>query len=366
MTRRLSFRLSVLLMAWSSLMLIIASIVIVNATHYHFQLYGKEASLMKPNDSMLNAHLEQAIIQSIVLIAILSLIIAALMSIYLARRISRPLVRMKQAALMMSEGELSARSPSNTTHDEMADLGNALNTLAEQLQKQQELRLSMTENIAHELRTPLTTLKSTMIAISDGVWEPTKERIDSCHDEINRLIYLVNDLEQLNEIASPDFTLEMSEFELAEQLSKIIRLNEAAFTAKNVDLRLRKISSIHVYWDENRMTQVINNLLSNALKFTPTGGKVFIDIEEDQQGVILSIQDTGIGIPEKDLPFIFERFYRVDKSRSRKTGGKGLGLAIAKSIVEAHGGRIWVPKHNEVKGMTIIMKIPQKAILHVE
>lgn len=346
-------------MAWSGLILIIASVVIVNATHYHFQLYGKEASVLQPSDSMLNSHLEQAIIQSVILTVTLALILASLMSIYLARRISKPLVQMKQAALTMSEGEWSVRSPTNT-QDEMADLGKALNTLAEQLQKQQELRQSMTENIAHELRTPLATLKSMMIAIGDGIWEPTKERIESCQDEIDRLIYLVSDLEQLNEMASPDFKLEKSEFEFIELLEKIVRLNEAAFTEKKVELRLRMYTKIRVYWDENRMTQVINNLLSNALKFTPSGGTVHIAAQEDTHRVILSIQDTGIGIPEKDRSLIFERFYRVDKSRSRKTGGKGLGLAIAKSIVEAHGGRIWVKKVNEDKGMTIIMNIPRK------
>lgn len=357
MTKKLSFRISILLMMWSGTILLVASIAILNATHYHFQLYGKEAAKINPDQFMLNDHLEQAIIQSVVLTIIFSLILAALLSIYVARRISNPLVRMKQAALSISQGNLQIRVRS-IDRDEMSELGQALNYLAEQLQKQQELRIAMTENIAHELRTPLTTLKSFLSAMKDGIWEPTKERLGSCQDEINRLIHLVNDLEQLNEMSSPDFRLEQTNISLQDHLNKVIKRNEAAFMEQSIELTMGYVPNLRVNWDENRMIQVWNNLLSNALKFSRSGGNVKIDVESEGGYVIITVEDSGTGIPEKDVPHVFERFYRADKSRSRQTGGGGLGLAIAKSIVEAHSGQIWAKNKEDEKGTTFHLKFP--------
>jgi two-component system sensor histidine kinase BaeS len=357
MTKKLSFRISALLMLWSGTILLIASIAIVNATHYHFQLYGKEAAQMNPENSMLNGHLEQAIIQSVILTIIFSLILAILLSVYIARRISTPLVRMKQAALSISQGDLETRIQSRE-RNEMSDLGQALNHLAEQLQKQQGLRVAMTENIAHELRTPLTTIKSFLSAMKDGIWEPTKYRLESCLDEINRLVHLVDDLEQLNEMSSPDFHLEQSEVSLRDHLEKVIQRNEAAFMERSIELQLGFVPDFHLFWDENRMMQVWNNLLSNALKFVPSGGKVTIEAEERDDFITVKVTDTGKGIPENDALHIFDRFYRVDKSRSRRTGGGGLGLAITRSIVEAHSGRIMVKNQDHGEGTVFYLQFP--------
>lgn len=356
MTQKLSFRMSMLLMLWSGAILLVASIVIVRATHYHFQLYGREA-LQHQDPLMLNNHLEQAIVQSIVLTVVISLLLAILLSIYVARRFSKPLVQMKQTAMSIAHGNLQAQVPMKN-NDEMSELGRALNHLANQLQQQQELRKSMTENIAHELRSPLTTIKSFLSAMKDGIWEPTEERLKSCLDEINRLIHLVSDLEQLNEISSPDFQLHRENLSLKNHLEKTIKRNEPSFMEKSVELRLGFVPSIRMYWDENRMTQVWNNLLSNSLKFSNAGGKVNIEARQLYNELLITVTDSGTGIQEQDLPFIFERFYRADKSRSRQTGGGGLGLAITKSIVEAHGGHIWAENRSSEAGAIVYLKFP--------
>lgn len=356
MTKKLSFRISMLLMLWSGAILLVASVVIVNATHYHFQLYGKEV-MQDPDQFMLNNHLEQAIIQSVVLTVVISLLLAILLSVYIARRLSNPLVRMKQAAMSISQGNLMARVPLKNK-DEMSELGTVLNHLAEQLQAQQELRQAMTENIAHELRSPLTTIKSFISALKDGIWEPTNERFESCLEEINRLIHLVSDMEQLNEMASPDYHLQRQDVLLEDHLLKVIGRYVPSFMEQSVQLRLGSVPNIRMEWDENRMIQVWNNLLSNSLKFSSAGGTVSVDAEQKDDEILIRVADTGTGIGEQDLPYVFERFYRADKSRSRKTGGGGLGLAIARSIVESHGGQIWVENRVGAKGAVIFLKFP--------
>ncbi|WP_080837498.1 sensor histidine kinase [Cohnella massiliensis] len=360
MSKKLSFRISVLLMLWSGAILVVASIAIVNATHFHFQLYGQEAAHSQSN-GMLNKHLEQAIIQSVMLTIVFSIILAGLLSVYVARRISSPLVKMKQAALAISHGDLKTRVRS-TNKDEMSELGQALNYLAEQLQYQQDLRTAMSENIAHELRTPLTTLKSFLSAMKDGIWEPTTERLESCQDEINRLIHLVHDLEQLNELSSPDFLLQRTNFSLRDHIDKIVQLNQAAFMEKSIHFSIDDIPDIQVSWDESRMIQVWNNLLSNALKFTDVGGYVRIYAHKREERVTLAIEDSGIGIPTREIPHVFERFYRTDKSRSRQSGGSGLGLSIAKSIVEAHSGQIWAHNKGSEGGTIVYVQLPINAI----
>ena len=209
------------------------------------------------------------------------------------------------------------------------------------LDKQEKLRRRLTADVAHELRTPLATLQSHMEAMIDGVWEPDTARLTSCHEEIMRISRMVGDLEKLSKYESENLILHREAFDLSELVQHIIKNFETEFMSKHVSLDFKGEVS-PVFADSDKISQVIVNLLSNALKYSPAGKTVQIIVAHDKNWTVLKIKDTGIGISSEDLPHIFERFYRADKSRNRESGGSGVGLAIVKAIVDAHGGKISV------------------------
>ncbi|MDP4097980.1 HAMP domain-containing histidine kinase [Paenibacillus sp. P96] len=356
MFNRVYVRLAVTIVGMAAGILIIFTLISMAAAHYHISMYMEQVSLASKRLSPLMDHLESALIQSILLTGLFSLLLALIIGVYFAKRISRPLVRMKQAAEWISRGNLDVRVGTEGK-DEIAELGASLNQLSEQLQRQQSLRMSMSQDIAHELRTPLTTLKSHMRALEDGIWEPTPDRIHSCLEEVERLIQLVSELEELNVMDSPEFQLSCKEEPLRTIVVKAAGLMEAAFMEKQVQLQYEDVSEIKLLMDVDRMKQILVNLLTNALHHTPAGGTVSIRERREKGAVCLVISDTGPGISAKDLPYIFERFYRGDKSRTRQTGGSGMGLAIVKKLVEAHGGEVWAQSDHE--GARFYIRLPK-------
>jgi signal transduction histidine kinase len=278
-----------------------------------------------------------------------------MISLYVAKRLSAPLVEMKNAAEQITRGKLTVRT-SIRGNDELADLGKALNHLAEQLQKQEKLRVTMTQDIAHELRTPLATLKSHMQAMLDQIWDPTPARLRACYEETERLIALVADLEQLTVMDSPHFRLQRKPEDLSTLIQQSLGIVAAAFMEKGVRLDVMPHLSVRLHVDRDRFIQVLVNVLTNALKFTPEKGQVKIQVQDENDTVLIAIQDTGTGIAPNDLPYVFERFYRVDKSRNRKMGGAGIGLTIVKKLVEAHGGTVWIESD---KGTTVYLRFPK-------
>ncbi|MDQ8734869.1 HAMP domain-containing sensor histidine kinase [Paenibacillus sp. LHD-38] len=358
MNKSLSFRLSILLIFYTAAILIIASFAIINATHYHFQLYGDEMAHEKNATALLNTHLEQAIIQSIGWTIAGALVISLILSIYIAKKISAPLIRMKRLTIVMARGKRDVRLPlKGKPKDEVDELAASINHLAEQLQQQEHLRVTMTENIAHELRTPLTTLNSYLSAIQDGIWEATPERIQSSREEIDRMVQLVNGLEELHTLTSPEFHLSLRDVHLMKTIEQVFALMEPSFSEKGISLKKGNIPDITIHADENRLKQIWTNLLSNALKFSPEGGKVLISGQLQDEGVEITVGDTGIGIPNNEIPYVFDRFYKVDKSRNRQPGGGGLGLAITKTLVERHGGQIWAESN---QGTQFHVYLPKK------
>jgi len=216
----------------------------------------------------------------------------------------------------------------------------------------------MTEDVTHELRTPLTTLQSHIEAMIDGVLEANPEHLMSIHEEIIRLGYIVKDLEHLSRYDSKSSDLKLEKINLSHCITKIINIYEAQFRKKQVSLIFNK-KDIFLNVDKDKMSQVFINLLSNALKYTPTSGEVVINMKTTLNKVIIEIKDNGVGIDKEDMPFIFERFYRADKSRNRQTGGSGIGLAIVKSIIMAHEGKVYA--QSEVgKGTNLIIELPRK------
>ncbi|MBX6395557.1 MAG: HAMP domain-containing histidine kinase, partial [Alicyclobacillaceae bacterium] len=335
--RGLRARLTMLFLAVAAGIALVTSLIVLVETHYHFALYQRQTAVTRHQEHVLDAHLEQALQQSVVWTALGVIILAAAVSFFVARRIAGPLIEMKRVAEQMIGGRLDVRTAVRG-RDEVADLGRALNHLATALREQEELRKTMTADIAHELRTPLATVKSHLEAFLDGVWEPTPDRLRSCYEEIERLIGLVKDLEVLTRLEAPDFRLHPEESDLQRLAARAVETHCAAFLQKGVKLTLEGGRPVWAMADRERMMQVMSNLLSNALKFTPHGGQVIVKVEQDGGWAVISVRDNGCGIPEEEVSKVFERFYRVDKSRSRRSGGAGIGLTIVKRLVESHGG----------------------------
>lgn len=274
-------------------------------------------------------------------IGIFSLLLSVLIGFLLAKRISRPILKTVEITKKIAGGSYQERIDEETKTKEIDMLIGSINHLAYTLENQEILRKQLTEDVSHELRTPIAILQSHIEAMIDGVWEPTKERLISCDNEIKRIGGLVSDLEKLHKIDSGNLKLNKTEISLADIIKTAISSFNVALKEKNLTISISGDCS-NIYADADRISQVAVNLISNAVKYSKDGGNISVDIFETNDSAGFRIADNGIGIPENELPFIFERFYRADKSRNRNTGGSGLGLAIVKSIVEAHGGKISV------------------------
>lgn len=274
-------------------------------------------------------------------IGALSLLLAFVLGSLMSRRISRPISKAVEAAAEISKGNFGGRITERSGTREIVQLTDTVNSMAESLQKQQDLRKTMAADVSHELRTPLASLQSSLEAMIDGVWEPGRERLESCREEILRINRLVGDLEKLERAEADNAVLSLSEFDFSEAVQGILHNFEPEFYQKGVALGFSGERGT-VCADRDKISQVVVNLVSNALKYTPAGRQVEVKVKPTGKFMELAVRDTGYGIPPEDLPNIFERFYRADKSRNRDTGGSGLGLSITKAIVEAHKGTIRV------------------------
>lgn len=318
----------------------------INIGHYGPFYYDE-------NDIMYSKTLNKILIG----VGVASSCCALILGLIMAEGLSRPILKVINIAEMISKGDYSQKIKKKSNIEEIDKLTTTINSLGHSLNEQEKLRQRLTRDVSHELRTPLSTLQSHMEALIDGIWEPTSERLTSCHEEIIRLKRLVGDLEKLAQYESENLKLNKTEFNIGEVVKNIVLNFEKEFLNKEVTLNYYD-KDIIVCLDKDKISQVIVNLISNALKYTSKGGKVEVQIFEDNQYTKLSVKDNGIGISEIDLPNIFERFYRVDESRNKLTGGAGIGLTISKSIVEAHKGNIMVDS-NIGKGTEFVVKLPK-------
>ncbi|QNO16729.1 HAMP domain-containing histidine kinase [Alkalicella caledoniensis] len=289
--------------------------------------------------------------------AVISILIAVIFGVHSSKVFSTPIIKITEAANKIREGNLGTHVEIDNSIDELKELSQSINHLSTSLANQENLRKRLTSDISHELRTPLTILQSHIEALSDGIWEPTPEKLDICKKEVVRLINLVEELRHLNEIENHDLVLNTQNFSLSDEILEITNSFEHSFKQENISLRVRIEDNIVYNGDRNKIRQVIINLLSNSMKFTNTEGLVNVNLVKANNNIKVIIEDTGIGIDENELPFIFERFYRTDQSRSRKTGGTGIGLSIAKTLVDAHGGKITV-ESEKGKGTRFIITLP--------
>ncbi len=288
-------------------------------------------------------------------VGLASLILSILIGHILARRISRPILKTVDVTKKIADGNYEVRLEERADTRELNMLVGSINHLASSLETLEKLRKQLTGDVAHELRTPITILQSHIEAMMEGIWEPTPERLESCYEETVRVSKLVNDLEQLAKIENQNMKLNKSHFPIQEMMRKTAASFENELFLKNIQLT-QKGPEVNLYADPDRIQQVLVNLLSNAIKYSGNGGNISFTAFEAEDTAGFYITDDGIGIPEEELPYIFERFYRADKSRNRSTGGSGIGLTIVKSIIEAHEGRVKViSKLNEGSTFTVIL-----------
>ena len=271
--------------------------------------------------------------------AIAALAFCALLSYLLTRRILRPLSHMAEVTRRLSAGDYTARVEVES-HDEVGELAEAFNRMADSLERVEGLRRSMVIDVSHELRTPLTNVRGYLEALSDGVVPPSKETFDLLQREIMRLVRLVEDMTRLAKAEASHLRFDRKEVDLAEIVDEVLALDGPQFEAR--DLKVESVLDPDARWvvgDRDKLFQVLQNIVQNALRYAYSGGRVTLASEQDGDTVLVTVTNEGDAIADEDLPHIFERFYRADKSRSRRSGGAGIGLAIVKELVEAHGGR---------------------------
>lgn len=290
-------------------------------------------------------------------IGFLSLAVSAMVGHMLARRISKPILNTVEVTKQISDGNYEVRLKEETNTKELNMLVNSINHLAASLETMEKLRKQLTEDVAHELRTPITILSSYLEAMTEGIWDASAERLQSCYDEVIRVGKLVGDLEKLAKVESENLKLNKQKVDLYELIEKYVQGFRVEIENKRLKVEVEGIA-ISLMADPDRLSQVIVNLLSNAIKYSPEGSQINVVIFEQDTYAGFYVKDNGIGIPKEELPYIFERFYRADKSRNRATGGSGIGLTIVKSIVEAHGGKVTATS-NITEGSKFTVTIPK-------
>ena len=279
---------------------------------------------------------------SLIIAGVVGAAVAILLGLFLTRQFTKPIRALKKGAARIAKGDLAYRVDVKS-RDEFGELANSFNSMAASLDGSEQSRRRLFADIAHELRTPLSVIGGTVDAMLDGVYEPNADNLNSIKEETEVLTTLVGELRDLTLAESGHLKLEFEPTNLAELVRRRVSQADVIARGKNVTLRMDIAEGLpEIEADGRRIEQVVANLLDNALNHTPSGGIVMVAVSRDKDGVLVSVSDTGEGVPAEDLSHIFERFYRVDDARSRKTGGAGLGLAIAKQMVELHGGRIWV------------------------
>ncbi len=284
--------------------------------------------------------------------------VSLLLALLLTYRLLRPVNALTQAAENLGKGDLSQRVEVKGS-DELATLAHTFNHMANSLQKAQKSRRDLTADVAHELRTPLAVQRANLEALQDGIYEPTPDNLASILEQNILLSRLVDDLRTLALVESGELPLEKTPSDFVPLVRRIVDRFRSQADLNQVELQVidEGHDDLSLPLDAMRFEQIISNLLSNALRHTPPGGKIFISIQRFPEKLQLAVQDSGPGIPEESLPHIFERFYRADRSRSRAEGGTGLGLAIALNLAQLHGWELSAGNSSE-GGARFILSMP--------
>jgi signal transduction histidine kinase len=289
--------------------------------------------------------------RSLMITGLIAALVALIIGLILTRQITRPIKALVNGARQITRGNLSHRV-NIKTKDELGNLGQSFNTMAASLDEAEQERRRIVADIAHELRTPLTVIEGTVIGIQDGVFKPDNERLDAIKEQTSLLARLTGDLRDLSLADSGQLKLAFATTDLSDLVRRKALQFEVKAREKGINLNIDLPGDLpKPKIDPTRIEQVLGNLVTNAIRHTPSGGDITISLkvvnqdtahEIEDPSLVLSVADTGEGIAPENLPHIFERFYRIEKSRTRSEGGSGLGLAIVKQMVQAHGGKVWV------------------------
>ncbi len=305
-----------------------------------------------------------AVTEALTLATVAAFFAALLVNLFVSRQVVAPVQAMMSASRRIAEGHYDERvhvsgDLSKDELDELAQLALSFNQMADKLQHIEAMRRQLIGDVAHELRTPLTAIKGSMEGLIDGVLPANEETFSGIYREADRLQRLVNDLQELSRVEAGAYVLNPQPVTISSLIETTVSRLRRQFADKGVALKTDISPELPmVMADVDRIDQVLLNLIGNALQYTPSGGKVAISALRQKNEIHISVSDTGIGIPPDHLPHLFTRFYRVDKSRSRAVGGSGIGLTIAKHLVEAHGGRIWAHSQGAGKGSTFTFTLP--------
>jgi signal transduction histidine kinase len=288
---------------------------------------------------------------------LVAVVIALIITFFLSRRILAPVKSLTLATKRLGQGDFSQRVQSKD-RSEVGELAQTFNSMADDLEQAERLKRNMVADVAHELRTPLSNIRGYLEAVRDGVIKPDVDTVRSLDEEATLLSRLVDDLQELSLAEAGELKLVYQPSDISELITQTVALVQAQAVTRGVSLSIDVTDKLPpANFDSYRISQVVRNLLENAVVHTAKGDAITVAVRRKDNYLQVSVTDTGEGISAKDLPNIFERFYRVDKSRARATGGSGLGLTIAKRLVEAHGGEIEV-RSEPGKGSCFIFTLP--------
>jgi two-component system, OmpR family, sensor histidine kinase BaeS len=299
--------------------------------------------------------LEMALLRAIAGAAGVAALLALLTGLAVARRITRPVERIIAVTRAMGRGERSARVGQLAAASELRELGEAFDQMADALDRQEQLRRDLVADVAHELRTPVAVLQAGHEALLDGVAEPTPDQLTSLRDEVLRLARMVGDLQTLAAADAAALHLSQRRCDLDDLAADAVASLAGQFEAAGIALE-RSLTRFEVMADPRWLHQVITNLLTNALKFTPSGGRVTVAVRPDRGDAVLTVTDTGTGIPADELPHIFDRFWRG--RQAAQTSGSGIGLAVAAELAQAHGGEL-TASSEPGRGTQMTLKLPR-------
>ena len=293
----------------------------------------------------------------LVLVAFFSLLIPLFFALLVSKKLSSPIVTINDFTREIARGRYSSLSLEETGIREIDDLLVSVNDLSLQLQYQQKIRNRLSSDIAHEIRTPLTTLKGNIEAMIDGVWEISEERLYRCYEEVSRITRLIGEIDRINELESQESQLQKTTFDLTELAQQIVDNFQPMLVENKLNCSVSG-DRVFISADRDKIHQVLTNLLANAIKFTPSGGRIDLYVSQSKGTTSFRIIDNGQGIPPEEVGQIFERFYMAEPSRNSKLGGQGIGLSIVKGIVNAHQGTISVDSIYG-KGTTFTINLPK-------